>query len=139
MSTPISREQAEATLAAVKAQFAAYLTGDIDPPVLCEPFTQITFHWSIAWEDGPEGWAYRAFIGGLDEELYDLAREAGADPRRATAIATSGPASRPAGVAPEPYYGWLLGLYPALMCQAHPAFEADYCPGCGTAAKIPTT
>lgn len=23
------------------------------------------------------------------------------------------------------------------MCATHPAFESDYCPGCGTAAKIP--
>lgn len=25
----------------------------------------------------------------------------------------------------------------ARMCTTHPAYEADYCPGCGSAAKIP--
>lgn len=30
----------------------------------------------------------------------------------------------------------LFGMTAPVMCEAHPAFEASYCPSCGTARKI---
>lgn len=108
---PITRKQAEAALAAVKEQFKNYIAAGYREPELREPGTESS-HWAIAWDEGPFEWTYRAFEGGVDEELYYLAKDAGADKERARSIATDAGITAPKGVFPEPINSWCLGLYP---------------------------
>lgn len=118
MDTAITADQAAAALAAVEAQYAHYLVDVTDPadrPTLLEPGHQANDSnggWMILWESGPDEWAYRANHGGVDEELLNLAKDAGADGRSALDLATEPGLAWPAGVAAEPYTTYSLCLYP---------------------------
>ena len=111
MPGQITKAQAQAALAAVRTQFAAYFAdGDIPGPKLYPP----GFHdrsWTIAWEEGPYEWALLAFHGGFDEEIYALVLpEAG--PEAARRMATKPGVAHPDGVDSEPVNSWCLALYP---------------------------
>lgn len=110
MPDTITREQAEKALAAIKLQFRNYLD-DTDQPTLFEPGTQCS-GWAIGWEAGPYEWTYRAFQGGFDEEMHQLAREF-VDDTEAHRMATDRGTPCPDGVFAEPVNTWCLGLYPA--------------------------
>jgi hypothetical protein len=120
----ITREQAEAALAAVKAQFAAYIEPlvinghDYGPtvdsqPVLVEDY-EGSGHWAISWEEGPDDWAYRASVGGTSEEERTLAGQAAEEfgvPYERVAPRPDEPI-RVEGVHAEPHMSFILGLYP---------------------------
>jgi hypothetical protein len=106
----ISEAQARQCLAAIERQFAPYIDQTCRP-TLAKPGEQCS-GWAIVWEDGPDEWALRAFHGGHDEELYHLAREAGATPEQARRTAQVGGVPCPAGVFAEPVMTFVLGLYP---------------------------
>lgn len=126
----ISRELAEAALAAIREQFKAYLQpytmddGTVLPapegPELVEDFRQ-EGHWAICWESGPDEWALRAFAGGVDpeiwHEMYAELRSQGMSEADATAgarvIAQDPAVACPPGVYAEPYMSFILGLFPA--------------------------
>ena len=117
-TSQITRPQAEAALAAVKQRYAAYMQ-----PVVLDSFTipglpepvleQIEGTWMISWEDGPSEWAYRASMGGSSEE--DRALFAAASQEFGTEMKPSEetPVTWPKGVHAEPYFSFVLGLYPA--------------------------
>ena len=107
----ITREQAEACLAAVKKQFASTIGAGYPEPKLCEP-GDLAESWTIVWEEGPFEWTYRAFQGGFDEEIYTLARDAGATEEQATKTATDDGVPTPAGVWTEAKNHWCLCLHP---------------------------
>ena len=133
----ISKAKAEAALAAVKEQFKVYLE-----PMVMEAFTatdgteypERTYPpecpeptliedwdgpgWAISWECGPSEWALLVNGGGTSEESRELvaaaAKEFGADPAQALAsMKQIEPVTWPKGVFGEPYYSFLLCLYPA--------------------------
>ena len=164
--TKLSRAQAEAALAAVKAQWAhaitptdwsghahdESLTGGVLEEHLfevhgysgaslarkAERMTLVELHaaehkpermysadpvliedwngegWAISWEEGPDEWAMRVHDGGTSEEERALwasvAEEFGADKVEPKGIE---PAKFPADVYAEPYYSFVLCLYPA--------------------------
>lgn len=165
MSPKITREQAEKALAAVKAQWAAYLepldysghkfapepgedalrahlidahgydddmlarkadkgqtlahmhAADHAPtvaypePVLVEDYTD-SGHWAIAWEEGPDDWAY--LIGGGTSEADHVTYAAlSAEFGRDVAPPVRAAAQMPADVYAEPIMSFVLGLYPA--------------------------
>jgi hypothetical protein len=131
VSEPISAELAQQCLAAVIEQFAAaakdleYTDEDGttirvlgDPPHLVEAWTK--GQWAIVWESGPDNWAERAFVGGHDTELANLAADAFAEngvtgpdaAERVTRLATTPVVACPAGVNPQAYYSFVLVLYP---------------------------
>lgn len=107
----LSRELAEAALQAVIAKHQAYIDAGCEPPILLPPERSMSQDcWEIVWEDGPFEWAYRASLGGVDEELAELAADV--MPRdRAVALATEQPGTFPAGVYVEPYSDFRLCLY----------------------------
>ena len=77
----ITRVKAEQVLEAVKTQCRAYLDDSGEGPQLVEGGSQFgsgRSQWHITWEDGPFEWAYRFPHGGVDEELTNLAGDAGA-------------------------------------------------------------
>lgn len=120
-STDLTREQAEATLAAIVDHFRSYtepmvLPADGDAPALtldaaCPlPTLLENFDgaaWTIMWEEGPDEWAYRASMGGNSEEDRVLAADVG------VTVVIEKPATVPAGVSLEPATSYSLGLYPA--------------------------
>lgn len=126
---PISQEQAEQALAAVKEQFKIYLSPLVIPadehgpertypPDCPEPTLSNNWgsdgHWYILWEEGPDEWAHRAACGGFSEEEYDL--QAAASKEFGVAVLPpkqEAPVKFPEGVYGEPYYSFVLGLYPA--------------------------
>lgn len=131
-ANPVTRQDAEAVLAAIKHQFRTYLE-PLDLPAeggspamhldpCCPEPTLVEWDdnapWAIVWEDGPDEWAYRVTEGGTSEEqrvlAADAAREFGADP---TAVVASlrgvEPATIPASVYVEPVTSFILALYPA--------------------------
>lgn len=165
MSKPLTRAQAEAALAAVKAQwassieprdwsghshdpmptfglaehlaaehgydeaaFARWAEKGIDladkhaeahkpeamypEPVLVEDWTD-SGHWAIAWEEGPSDWAFRVSEGGPSEEDYVIAAQTSEE--FGVKVTPTGPpaAKMPADVYAEPYYSFVLALYPA--------------------------
>lgn len=139
MTRPLSKQLAEAALAAITTQYKAYIEpyecpdGTVypgsEPPVLVENYAD-TGHWAITWESGPDEWAYRAFTGGFSEELYTLgypdalavarnekglvgeeAEQWAAD--QASSVATEQGTACPKNVHAEPYYSFVLALYPA--------------------------
>ena len=115
MSNPtVTREDAETVLALVRAQFHTYLeplTLDdttYEPtcpePTLIEDYDGAPF--VVAWEDGPDDWAYRFTVGGSSEEERILAAEFGAT------ITPDEPAVVPDHLRCEPIYSFVLGIYP---------------------------
>lgn len=100
---PISKKLAEKALAAVKEQFKVYVEGLGSEPTLVESWSD-GGHWAICWEDGPDEWALRCPEGGFDEELSYLMGK-----RADTPAAESWPKE----VFGEPYYTFVLVLYPA--------------------------
>jgi hypothetical protein len=120
ISTPITRQQAEASLKALKAQYAGcfepteldgkQLQPPFDPPELVERFDDGP-HWAITW-DGPEDWEIHAFHGRLDSKAYRALRDEGVEPREAAQKASRNTAPIPDGVFPEPIRPGVLGLYP---------------------------
>lgn len=110
--SPLTKRTAERCLAAITEQFAPYLQAGVEHPIL-KPPDENRRHWAIAWGDGPEDWASRAFVGGLSEEVYHLALDAGAVRQDAVRIATERSVECPAGVHAEPISFDELGLYPA--------------------------
>ncbi len=111
MSDTITRKQAEAALASVREQFAAYLGDGADQPSLKDPGEECHAY-AIAWEGGPYEWTYIAFDGGFDDEMYLAARDAGATDEQARNAASKPAVKPPAGVFPDPVNHWCLGLYP---------------------------
>jgi hypothetical protein len=108
MADTITREQAEAALAAVREQFKSYLLDEaVAGPYLIEGWeapSSRSVAWVIGWDDyAPFEWAYSAQDGGLDEELSSLME---------TAVHTPPAASWPQGVRSEPYTSYVLALYP---------------------------
>lgn len=138
MTRALSKQLAEAAHAAIREQYKTYLepyqfdngssSPGIDPPTLVENYAD-TGHWAISWEEGPDEWAMRAFQGGFSEELYTLGypdalhvaktekglvgeqaeRWAAEEARK---VATEQGAPCPKGVFAEPYYSFVLMLYP---------------------------
>lgn len=126
MSNKITQQQAEAVLAAVKAQFAAYLepitldggrviAGD-PPPTLVMDYEDVAGRRipAILWEDGPGEWADRASMGGTSEEERVLVAQA-AEEFGVPYVkpADDEPVPLPAGVTVEPIYSFVLGIYAA--------------------------
>lgn len=132
MARKITRAKAEAALAAVAEQFKSYtepFTVPADefgpettygpncpPPTLVEDWDGPG--WAICWEEGPDEWAYRATTGGTSEEERVLvaaaAKENGMDPQAAVDrfVKPTEPVKWPKGVYAEPYYSFVLCLYP---------------------------
>lgn len=125
----ITREQAEQTLAAVRARFIDYLTEHHYPateavkingvdypaskaltlaPACPEPTLSDQWNdgWAIVWEEGPDEWTYRVH-GGTSEEERGLAAEFG------QTLPEEAGATIPAGVYVEPYNHIVLSIYPA--------------------------
>lgn len=121
-TSKISREQAEAALAAIKHQFRAYteplvIDGDeYSPAVDSEPVLIEDYNgegWAISWEDGPDDWAFRATSGGTSEEERALAADASREFGTEITIKPDEPVAFPKGVYAEPYFSFVLSLYPA--------------------------
>lgn len=118
---PLTKKKAQQCLKAIEKQFANEFdpkAGAGDRPTLYEP----GFHadcWTIAWEGNYE-WTYRAFHGGVNDEMWHLAfntaRQDGGCPveearEHAHRIAKTPDFPCPDGVFAEPVNGWCLGLY----------------------------
>lgn len=110
--SPLTKRTAEHCLAAITKQFASYLQAGVEHPIL-KPPNENRRHWTVAWDDGPQDWALRAFVGGFSEELYHLAMDAGVVPQEAALTAIDRSVECPAGVHAEPIGLYELGLYPA--------------------------
>jgi hypothetical protein len=126
----VTRKQAEAVLALVEKKFASYLKtfatspgGEIDfdtmvdvpesdRPHIVESFGD-TGQTAIVWESGaPYEWAYSPLADVyVDEEVATVLRDEfkAADPAR---LASSDGVEDIKGVATEPYYSYVLLLYP---------------------------
>jgi hypothetical protein len=105
----ITREQAEAALAAVRDRYKNY--DDAHEITLIENWED-QVAWLICWEDGPFEWAYRAAMGGVNEEVSTtLVDEFGADAASAVRVSTEQAIRFPSGVWVEPYHSYSLGLY----------------------------
>lgn len=102
----ITREQAEAALAAVQERYKGFE----DEITLIENWDR-TVPWLITWEEGPYEWAYRATMGGVNTEVAsELAAEFGTSRRRAVRAALESPIVFPPGVFAEPYHSFSLTL-----------------------------
>jgi len=113
MSNQVTRKQAEATLAAVKTQFASWIQGGSDEPVLQEPGMQCS-GWAIVWDGGPYEWAYNALgEDAVDEEMYEMLADEGLSEEAAHAGARLRNVPVPAGVWVEPVNTVCLGVYKA--------------------------
>lgn len=107
----VTKVQAEKIRAWVEKTFE-YATGEGKyVPTLFQYETGV---WSIVWEEGPYEWAINIGSQGIDEELYYLARDAGASPEKATEIATVKADAMPYGdtLFLEPHNGYSAGIYP---------------------------
>lgn len=111
----ISRELAEATLAAVRAQFAAYIEPGYGPTLFAPGEGPAgDDRWLIVWEMGaPDEWAIRAFNDDHDEELAVLASDVTDNPALINAVATTPLPECPSGVYAEPKNHLTLSLFPA--------------------------
>lgn len=116
-STKLTREQAEAALEVIKKQYAIYVEGvdGYEPlcplPVLVEDWADVV-GWQIVWEEGPEDWAYRAFVGGTNEEIYQLMIDEGVESGKAATLSRDPVTAKPEGIFTEPYNSFVLSLYP---------------------------
>lgn len=106
ITKPISKKLAEAALNAVKQQFKTYIevNGEEHGPKLIEAWTE-SGHWAICWEEGPYEWALNCPHGGVDEELSVLAGKR---------VDVAPAKDFPEQVFAEPYYTFVLGLYPQI-------------------------
>ena len=123
---PVTRKQAEAALASVKAQWKTYLEpmeidGETYPPsypepVIVEDWTE-EGHTVIVWEEGPDEWAMRVSEGGPAESDYVLAHSVAQEfgvPYDSSKVTGVKPAPKwPKTVYGEPYSSSVLALYPA--------------------------
>lgn len=111
----VTRKQAEQVLAAVRSRHEGYW-GDSESsaPKLVENWDWLESgptRWAIVWEEGPYEWAYRASMGGTDEEMTSLvADEFGSGAARAVKLEEP---LRVSGLFLEPVTMWALGIYEA--------------------------
>jgi hypothetical protein len=121
-ATSVTTAQAQAALAAVRAQFRSYLEplviDDTNYGATCsEPVLVMEYEPGVAaicWEDGPDDWAFLVTLGGTSEESRVLHAEAAEEfgvPVGAPADVE--PARMPEGVTAEPFMSCVLGLFPA--------------------------
>lgn len=110
LAQQITRVQAEATLAAIRVQFAEHIDESAGP-TLYAPGHHCA-GWAIAWQ-GLYGWTDTALFGELDEDRFYQLRDSGLSVRQAGDQATTYQHQAPEGVYTEPVNGWCLGLYPA--------------------------
>lgn len=117
--TFISEELAQAALAAIKEQWKDWLAG-IDEPGDMGPGPVLVMGWcdsgdpAIVWEEGPFEWALLVNAGGASDEDRALAAAAAKEfgvPYKAPAGRAA--AVMPKGVFAEPYYSFVLALYPS--------------------------
>lgn len=97
-----TQKQAEATLAAIKKQFALYIEAVGSEPKLVDNFDFYGLHghsiekpWGIVWEEGPMDWALLVPHGGREPE-FGMGFP---------------PTEMPKGVWAEPYASWAVSLY----------------------------
>lgn len=126
----VTREQAEAVLAAVKEKFAAYCTTfpvtggrmdfDAEPvplPEECLPRLVEDYRWgdgpgapfAVVWEEGPFEWALQE----LEGETVDEEATAGLQEFAPGRVLRHRAVGLPEGVLVEPVTGSVLGVYPA--------------------------
>ncbi len=108
---PITKHLATKAFNVFKRRFKGYY----DPTSPYGPLLRKneTGHWEIMWEEGPFEWAINFSDGGVDTEVYYLARDAGATYAEARALATNPRNEIPASIFSEPINSYTLGLYPA--------------------------
>lgn len=118
----ISRAQAEAALAAVRDRFKPYLEpfeidGHVYSAAYPEPKLAEDWNdregWAIVWEEGPDDWAYTVTSGGPSEEERTLVAQAAAEFGADLKPAETPPVRFPKTVYAEPYFSFVLALYPA--------------------------
>lgn len=109
---PITKEQAEQVLAAVKERHEGWFDAT-DPqqgPKLVQDWDWLESGptpWAIVWEEGPDEWAYRFVMGGVNVELASLA----ADFKAALGGITPEEPYRQDGVSLEVVTFWALSVY----------------------------
>lgn len=111
----VTKRQAEAALNAVRRQFRSYLEPfDGYGPMCPEPTLNMDWdgHVAILWEDGPSEWAHRATVGGSSEEDRCLLAAANVEFGTSVAVREDEPITWPKGVEAEPYYSFVLVLFP---------------------------
>jgi hypothetical protein len=111
--TAISETLADAALAALCEQFKGVIEAGYEPKLFAPGDGPAGEYHVIVWEEGPYEWTYTAFVGGLDQEVYVLAKDAGATDEQARATATRKEVSAPEGVHVEAINHYSIGLYPA--------------------------
>lgn len=128
---PVTREQAEAVLALVERKFSSYLKtfgttadGKIDfetlvdvpaseRPQLVENWDDAG-NWAIVWESGaPSEWAYTGLEDVyVDQEIATTLRDEFQARSPEQTASSAGVQGMPKGVHAEPYYSFVLVLYP---------------------------
>lgn len=83
---PITKANAQKVFNAIRKQYREYIKAGWVEPILSNEWGDGR-HWYILWEDGPEEWCFH-----LNEDVY--------------AVADAN------GVLCEPWYSFVLGLYP---------------------------
>jgi hypothetical protein len=130
MAQRVTKKQAEKVRAAVKRQFAAWLNpaSEWGEPKLYPGSHEgmSDRYWVIIWEEGPFEWAIKAFNESVDEEVFELARDAGMDRRKAVEVAMVELPPRPTDVFVEPVNGHTLGIYPVQSWDSFPARYLGY-------------
>lgn len=114
----VTREQAEAVLAAVQAKYAPDLNGENAEygPKLIEDWDWLSSptKWAIIWEEGPFEWAYRFGMGGLNEEMYNALLESSGNTvegrAKAYEMAMEKPADDIPGVWTEAITAWAISV-----------------------------
>lgn len=103
----LTRKQAMAALAVVKKRYTRY--PGIDTLKLYKDWEDAPY--ALVWEEGPYEWAYRAVMGGINDEVATLLMDEGIKPADAGRRSTEEPLTWPDGVQAEPYYTYALALY----------------------------
>lgn len=117
----VTRQQAETVLNRIKTQYRAHWEPDERcAPKLVENWDWLESgprRWAIVWEEGPFEWAFRASMGGFDEEAALLtADHLGEEETRARAKAgrfNVEPIEMPKGTFMECVTSWAVGIYEA--------------------------
>jgi hypothetical protein len=113
MSTKVTRKQATDILNALTARYPAEVYGT--PNLRDHTHENLRpGSWSIDWEGGPYEWALHAFQDAIDDEVYQLAKDAGMTPAAAVKAARLPGTEQPHKdkVFIEPIMSFVLGLYP---------------------------